>query len=472
MINPKKELLKWGPIDGRPIYINYFVEAFEKYPRFIDGTWPDTLGFFKDDKIIFVIEYPFLRKHGRHLFRKYVMNKRRLKQYYQLWIDANKKIKAFENKVDKRIPTDKITKLFIEWNKVYVDFWMKGFLPELANYGEEQVLKNEILKFNKTSFIEIFEALSAPEGLSFFQKEELELLKIKLIKNKKKQLEKLKEHQKRFYWLRNNYAFTKVLGVDYFRKELKRISLGKAKKKIEEINDYVKNVRQKKKKVIRRYKVSEEITDIASRLAYCIWWQDYRKQFIFIANHVTAQLIRKISRLKKIPFKELCYYSPHEIEGLLKYNKRINAKERYGGFTVYYHERGKTTYLAGKKARDLIKPYTEIKVSEVKELKGIVVSKGKARGEVKILYSPKNLNKMEKGDILVAPMTSPDFIVAMRKAAAVITDEGGMTCHAAIVSRELKIPCIVATRIATKVLKDGDLVEVDAEKGIVKILKK
>ncbi|OGI35302.1 MAG: hypothetical protein A2407_02495 [Candidatus Moranbacteria bacterium RIFOXYC1_FULL_44_8] len=79
---------------------------------------------------------------------------------------------------------------------------------------------------------------------------------------------------------------------------------------------------------------------------------------------------------------------------------------------------------------------------------------------------------MKKGDILVTTMTTPDYIVALRKASAVVTDEGGMTCHAAIVSRELKIPGIVATKIATKVLHDGDLVEVRANHGVVKILKR
>ena len=79
---------------------------------------------------------------------------------------------------------------------------------------------------------------------------------------------------------------------------------------------------------------------------------------------------------------------------------------------------------------------------------------------------------MKQGEILVAPMTSPDYITALRKAAAVITDEGGITSHAAIVSRELGIPGIVGTKIATQVLKDGDLVEVDAERGIVRIIKR
>lgn len=69
-------------------------------------------------------------------------------------------------------------------------------------------------------------------------------------------------------------------------------------------------------------------------------------------------------------------------------------------------------------------------------------------------------------------MTRPQTIVACKKAAAIITDEGGITCHAAIISREFKIPCIIGTKKATKVLKDGDMVEVDAEKGIVRILEK
>jgi pyruvate,water dikinase len=68
-------------------------------------------------------------------------------------------------------------------------------------------------------------------------------------------------------------------------------------------------------------------------------------------------------------------------------------------------------------------------------------------------------------------MTRPEYVPLMKKAAGIITDEGGITCHAAIVSRELKIPCVIGTKIATKVLKDGDMVEVDADKGIVKILK-
>lgn len=105
-------------------------------------------------------------------------------------------------------------------------------------------------------------------------------------------------------------------------------------------------------------------------------------------------------------------------------------------------------------------------------IKGSPVFNGIVRGKVTILKNKSKISKFKEGRVLVSPMTTPAFLPAMKKSSAIITDEGGLTCHAAVVSREFQKPCIVGTRIATKVLKDGDLVEVDANKGIVKILKK
>ncbi len=100
-------------------------------------------------------------------------------------------------------------------------------------------------------------------------------------------------------------------------------------------------------------------------------------------------------------------------------------------------------------------------------LKGLPASKGIASGPVKIIMSANELDKVKKGDILVTKMTDPDFVPAMKIAAAIVTDEGGMTSHAAIVSREMEIPCIVGTEKATKILKDGEVVTVDAVDGYV-----
>jgi phosphohistidine swiveling domain-containing protein len=107
---------------------------------------------------------------------------------------------------------------------------------------------------------------------------------------------------------------------------------------------------------------------------------------------------------------------------------------------------------------------------ETKTIAGEIACKGYIKGRVKIVLTNKDIGKVQDSDILVSPMTRPDFLPAMNRAAAFVTDEGGITCHAAIVARELKKPCIIGTKIATQVLKDGDMVEVDADNGIVRIL--
>jgi pyruvate,water dikinase len=100
-------------------------------------------------------------------------------------------------------------------------------------------------------------------------------------------------------------------------------------------------------------------------------------------------------------------------------------------------------------------------------LHGLGVGPGSVSGRVRVLTSPDDSGVLEKGEILVAAMTSPDWVPLMRRAAAVVTDAGGMTSHAAIVSRELGIPCIVGTRLATKVLRTGMVVTVNARDGTI-----
>ncbi len=104
-------------------------------------------------------------------------------------------------------------------------------------------------------------------------------------------------------------------------------------------------------------------------------------------------------------------------------------------------------------------------------LKGLPASPGLATGKVRIIEDPKDIKEFKDGEILVTLMTSPDWVPAMKKASAIITNNGGMTCHAAIVSREMQIPCLVGTtsrgNAATKVLKNGQEITVDAKNGVV-----
>ena len=122
-------------------------------------------------------------------------------------------------------------------------------------------------------------------------------------------------------------------------------------------------------------------------------------------------------------------------------------------------------YLKSKNYRILVQKKEKI-------IKGLTCFPGKLKGKVKIILSREQFNKFKKGDILVSAMTSPQWMPVIRKASAIVTNEGGLLSHAAIISRELNIPCVIGTKIATRVLKDGDLVEVDANKGLVRKLNK
>jgi len=116
---------------------------------------------------------------------------------------------------------------------------------------------------------------------------------------------------------------------------------------------------------------------------------------------------------------------------------------------------------------------TEDKQQPKRKIKGIAVCCGIVQGRAKIILDfEKDFSKMKKGDILVTDETDSTILPLMLKAKAIVTDTGGLLCHAAIIAREMKKPCIIGTKIATQVLKDGDLVEVDANKGIVKITRR
>jgi phosphoenolpyruvate synthase/pyruvate phosphate dikinase len=158
------------------------------------------------------------------------------------------------------------------------------------------------------------------------------------------------------------------------------------------------------------------------------------------------------------------------LRGKLDYKKHI--EERKKNFLVYYGL-GEPFILEGDSVKKFIEKNSFLKRSgdNLEELKGNIAYKGLATGVVRILKTDIDNKKVKRGDVVVAPMTIPSFMPALEKAVAFVTDEGGITCHASIVAREMHKPCIIGTKIATKVLKDGDLVEVDANRGVVTIIK-
>jgi phosphohistidine swiveling domain-containing protein len=166
-------------------------------------------------------------------------------------------------------------------------------------------------------------------------------------------------------------------------------------------------------------------------------------------------VLKVLAKKYNIKFSDLKYYT---LESLINGKPKRFAK-KFG--VIGYKDR--IFYFD----KPLIK---DAKKKSIAEVKGMTAQKGKFTGHVKIVVNLKDLKKVKAGDVLVTFMTAPNFLPGMRLAGAFVTNEGGLTCHAAIIAREMKKPCIIGTKIATQVFKDGDVVEVDADKGVVELL--
>jgi phosphohistidine swiveling domain-containing protein len=206
--------------------------------------------------------------------------------------------------------------------------------------------------------------------------------------------------------------------------------------------------------------VSKEVLDIFKSFRYDYDTLNYELEKILLEEGT-----------RRVPEKFKNDVAILDFDELFNGKKPVNLDIRRRGF-IYYEDKIIINSLDNflKSNNFFIKKNNIPKRSD--EIKGNVAYKGSAKGEVKKVYTKKDFDKFNEGDILVSTMTIPDFMPIMKKAAAIVTDEGGITCHAAIVARELKKSCIIGTKIATQVLHDGDLVEVDADRGIVKIIKK
>jgi phosphohistidine swiveling domain-containing protein len=199
------------------------------------------------------------------------------------------------------------------------------------------------------------------------------------------------------------------------------------------------------------------------------------RQFSYQQYHeeVIKKVIEAISRASGYTMKALEHLTPEEIMAIGKENQLRGKIKRKGNY--FYLNLSGQEYLTFqfsiiKRAEKLLK--TEDSTFAKNFIFGKSNFKGKVRGTVKIVYAKKDFKKFNQGDVLVTINSNPFLMPVIKKCSAIVADEGGITCHAAIISRELKIPCIIGTKIATKVFKDGDLVEVDANKGIVKLIKR
>ncbi len=390
---------------------------------------------------------------------------------------------------------DKITErrlagLYRNFTYVYDRTITSSSLIDGFALGSDEIIQNEINSLLENRGVdrkkgEIFSILTAPVHQSFINEAEISLLRlvrrIKSSKNPTLALRQpaikrsLERHASRYFWIKNNYHDNYVLSPRDFLSEIKTllsssVDLGQ---EIRRIAGTPLHNRQAKQKLIKRLRLSAYLKNLLKISEDFTYWQDERKKRTFLFTHYASILLEKIGRHYGYTLDEMKYLARAEVLELLAGRKFDHQELRRRAKKMIIYQKGNYyEILSGVKADTVIdKIFKHQDQSHIQDFRGLTASTGKARGSARIVTSVKEIDKIKTGDILVAVMTRPDYIIGIKKAAAIVTDEGGITCHAAIISRELGIPCIIGTKIGTKILKDGDLVEVNANHGWVRKVK-
>lgn len=413
---------------------------------------------------------------------------------------ANKKTREVGKKLEKvyeeidttnleQIEDSSLTIFFDKLNYLHEELLKYSWfpIPILPEHLTFQLNQKLTQKIKKEKFIGVFQVLTSPTQASAIEIQQQNLLALaneikKLLKGKyiwqdlktkyPEAYRKILDFSHKYAWVPVNYwgdpwtpqDVWKLVEEILKKDENPEITLIKRKK-------HFSVLAREQKSLIKKLNLSKLEQLWCAVLRDIAIIQDERKALVTKVHYYTNQLLTQMAKRTNATIIDFWWLTTNEIKQSFKQKtvdkKLINKRKKLWVLITF---KDKEIVLEDKEAEKVYQEVIDDEGVSTGEIQGACASRGKARGKVRKLLTPAESNKMQKGEILVTMMTTPDFMFAMSRAAAIVTDEGGITSHAAIVSRELGIPCIVGTGNATKVLKNGEFVEVDADKGTVKKL--
>jgi len=442
-----KESFKWDFV-AIPFYTAAYVRCTVPSKNPYCQSWSDYIAYFDGEKQISYVTRKEILEYGWRAINELLEGGG---EYYDIFDKAYREIleaiglciklrKERNYDAEEWWPIIQGALTWPEYIFFYFDYTFDDFIKKFKEENEKEYLAFESnVNPVRKSFI-----LEAEERLSEIMRKEEDLNKV------------LEMFNKEYGWIQNSYYGPKKIGLDDLRRYIEDI---KEKKEIR---------RDKPLKLNKKYKLLAEVASKA------INFRDDKKKLLLLTVDLLDKWLDNVCKENKWKKEELLWLTVNEVLELLK-----GKREYLDRAKKYHREQRRIGLMTPLGYDDLsLEFWNEVERlqrpgGDIKEIKGISASKGKVEGIAKIILNPvTEFEKFKNGDILIASMTRPEYIHLMKKASAIITDEGGITSHASIVSRELGKPCIIGTRFATKVFKDGDLVEVDANNGVVKIIKR
>ena len=409
--------------------------------------------YFREDEWDRLVQryFAFLRKQNIPRYAR---------QYEKIFTDSVKWARQFIRTDFSRLTNRELAKSLQALLDFYYPYGDAQYLAFVVLEGPGRNLEAELSRYPNKA--EILRWVTTPYKITLIVKAHLELLR--LIKSKQTDKKMLLNFSTRYAWLAKYDNVDRDYTLRDVQKEIKSI-----KNPAQELHAYYAERRKslKQYRVFLRsikYRSFKKLVELVHYFSYLKEMRDdYRRQVV----HILLPFWEEVGKRLRISYRDTSFYLGEELIALLQYGRRADKRlivARKRAFSLVI-DNNKTKIVA----KDLSPEYLiHSKADNQREVHGQPAYQGKIHGRVNIVLHRDEFKKFKKGDILVTVMTHPEFLPIMKSARAIVTDEGGITCHAAIVSRELKVPCIIGTRVATQVFKDGDIVELDANEGVVR----
>lgn len=290
------------------------------------------------------------------------------------------------------------------------------------------------------------------------------------------------QHTKKYEWVNTEYVsggWSREQWIALFQKTIQDTTAS-PQQKYKELLDGFTELNEARKKAIQELNPSADVLHALDGLAELIaqrdWSKGYLTRILLSVNKVLDEVAKRLSS-DRLTLLDYTYFELGEAICTRRALAKEELESRKNDGWMFIIKQGVFELITGRqKIQEAIlregvnEPFENL--VNITEFKGTIASLGKITAKARVLEDASRINELEEGEILVTYMTTIEFIPAFRKAKGVITDEGGMSCHAAIISREFKLPCVVGTKVATRVIQTGDLIELDASSGTIKILEK
>jgi phosphoenolpyruvate synthase/pyruvate phosphate dikinase len=353
--------------------------------------------------------------------------------------------------------------------KEYLDlFFHCGAYGVLPLYIEDDIADEISQKVNSSEY----DIIMSPVKNGREVEERISLLKLAVTYKKAPESikEGLESHWLNFAWLNDSGYYGDYFSKDYYLERIKKQAKLDPGKELQGILDEIEQHQKDFDKVLDKYKKDKRLVLMIATINDAIFFRSFRSEEYYRSGIYLTKLFSEVAhRLGLKDFKELFYFTVPEVLEYLDGGESVDKdliSQRKESF-IALSDWDKYIMYQGQESKK-ISAQIDLQSSDEKELIGQPAFKGVVKGRVAIVRGPQDFDKVEDGDILVAQSTQPNYVPILKKVKAIVTEEGGVLCHASVISRELKVPCVIGTKVATKVLKDGDMVEVDANKGIVK----